>query len=228
MNLPGRVLRHREPAAAAQMVVVRADDHDFRLQRRVAAFQRADHVANRPAHSRRCARRRSRSRRGAAATSATGRDRSRLDAASRFSRVPSARWTSIARQENTGMPKSSACGSRSHRRNRSSRRAMIRVIDDRMALGAVLPRDFDLAHHRRVHRVRLSLERASRVVLLRLVRENQHRFVRPRRSPSNRHSEAPARRCRNPQTRSGNVGRVRRPGRRRWTEFRSPARYQVD
>ena len=39
MNLAGRVLRHREAAAPAEMVVVRADDDRFGLQRGVAAFQ---------------------------------------------------------------------------------------------------------------------------------------------------------------------------------------------
>ena len=57
------------------------------------------------------------------------------------------------------------------------RRPMVRVVDDEDGFRAVLSRHFDLAHHRRMHRVRLSFERASRVVLLRLVRENQHGFA---------------------------------------------------
>ena len=90
MNLAGRVLRHREAAAAAEMVVVGADDDDFRLQRRIAAFQHADDVANGPAHSRRAIER-------VTVTSLSSRDfgeRSRSissEVVSRFSRVPSAR-----------------------------------------------------------------------------------------------------------------------------------------
>ena len=54
---------------------------------------------------------------------------------------------------------------------------MIRVVDDQDGFGAVLSRHLDFAHHRRMHRVRLSFERAARVVFLRLVRENQHGFA---------------------------------------------------
>ncbi len=54
---------------------------------------------------------------------------------------------------------------------------MVRVVDDEDRLRAVPACDFDLSHHGRMHRVRLSFERASRIVLLRLVRENQHGFA---------------------------------------------------
>ena len=46
VDLPAAALRHREPRAAAEVVVVRADDDDFGLRRGIAAFEHADDVAN--------------------------------------------------------------------------------------------------------------------------------------------------------------------------------------
>src|SRR5687768_9082633 len=46
MNLAGAVLRHREAAAPAEMIVMSADDDILGRERRVAAPQRTDDVSN--------------------------------------------------------------------------------------------------------------------------------------------------------------------------------------
>ncbi len=177
MNLPGRVLRHREAAAPAEMVVMGADDDHFGLQRRVAAFQGADDIAHGPAHSRRAIERVH----GQVAERSRLRREVPIDLGRRrFKIQPGTERTlnQVAREEEHRNPV--ILGLRLPQPSTESigRGPMVGVIDDEDGFCAVLSGHLYLSHHRRMHRVRLSFERASRIVFLRLVRENQHGFTR--------------------------------------------------
>ena len=149
---------------------------DFGLQRRIAAFHGADDVAHGPPHSRRAIERahgqvgeRARLRREVAVDLV----RRRLEIQPGTERA----LNQVAGEEEHRNPEIFGLRLAQPPAEPIGGRPMVGVVDDEDGLRAVFSRHLDLPHHRRMHRVRLSFERASRVVLLRLVRENQHGFV---------------------------------------------------
>ena len=157
------------------MVVVSADDDDFRLPHRIGALHQADDVPDwtphllGPLHDGHC--------------EVVQRPRTRVEIAVdlvghclEIEVRSKGALNEIARQEDDrqsvvlglriAQPPAVAVG----------RRPVVGVVDDQQRLGAARPRDLDLSDERGMRRVGLPFKGAARVVLLRFVREDQNGF----------------------------------------------------